>query len=97
MLRKRSKISITPDPSVVDWLDKRTGGTLRWKDRTHAFEWSVGFLMRQSERFGELEEFERFVREAGDEWLKAAPSAARMAKRGSGEVPPPPPKPFTPR
>ncbi|MHB1261353.1 MAG: hypothetical protein ACYC2H_06520 [Thermoplasmatota archaeon] len=54
---------------MVTWLDERAGLGRRWKDRTHAFEWSVGFLIQQVQRFGSLEEFEHFVREAGDLWL----------------------------
>lgn len=46
--------------------------------------------MEQVDRFGSLEEFERFVREAGDDWLRDHPRAApKRAERSPGVKPRP--------
>jgi hypothetical protein len=45
--RKRGKVSISPDPVVVDWIDARTGLGKPFKDRTHAFEQGIARMMEE--------------------------------------------------
>jgi hypothetical protein len=43
--KKRDKISISPDPAVLEWIDANTGLGKRFISRTHAFEFAVAKLM----------------------------------------------------
>ena len=45
--RKKRKVTITPAPEVLDYIDARIGLGKPFKDRTHAFESAVAFLMKQ--------------------------------------------------
>ncbi|MES2155838.1 MAG: hypothetical protein V4510_11950 [bacterium] len=43
--RRRKKVTITPDPRVVAFVDERIGLGKPYKNRTHAFEQAVACLM----------------------------------------------------
>lgn len=49
---RREKISISPDPRVLSWIDARVGLGLTWASRTHAFEWCVAQQMDRKSREG---------------------------------------------
>lgn len=46
--RKKKKVTITPDPAVLAFIDARTGLGKPFKDRTHAFEYAVARLMEKA-------------------------------------------------
>ena len=43
--RRKKKVTITPAPEVLDFIDARIGLGKPYKDRTHAFEQAVACLM----------------------------------------------------
>lgn len=43
---RKKKVTITPAPEVLDFLDARIGLGKLYKDRTHAFEQAVACLMQ---------------------------------------------------
>lgn len=43
------RIGISPDPTLLDWVDQNTGPGKRFATRTHAFEAGIACLV---ERFG---------------------------------------------
>ncbi len=45
--RRKKKISITPAPEVLAYVDARIGLGKPYKDRTHAFEAAVACLMQK--------------------------------------------------
>lgn len=46
---RKQKITITPDPAVVAFIDERVGLGKPFKNRTHGFEFAVAQLMKQEE------------------------------------------------
>lgn len=46
--RRKKKVTITPAPEVLEYLDERIGLGKPYKDRTHAFEQAVACLMKHS-------------------------------------------------
>lgn len=50
--RRKRKITITPAPEVLDFIDARIGLGKPFKDRTHAFEYAVAKLMEEEQGRG---------------------------------------------
>jgi hypothetical protein len=46
--KRKRKVTITPLPEVLDFLDARIGLGKPYKNRTHAFEQAVACLMKHS-------------------------------------------------
>jgi len=51
--RRKKKVTITPDPEVLAFIDARVGLGKPYKDRTHGFEQAVSCLMRAEKRKGD--------------------------------------------
>ena len=47
--RPKVRIGISPDPTLLEWVDQMTGPGKRFATRTHAFEAGIACLV---ERFG---------------------------------------------
>ena len=47
-VKRKKKVTITPAPEVLAFLDARIGLGKLYKDRTHAFEQAVACLMKHS-------------------------------------------------
>ena len=45
--RPKARIGISPDPELLDWVDKHTGPGKRFATRTHAFEAGIACLSEQ--------------------------------------------------
>lgn len=43
--RPKVRIGISPDPSLLEWVDEHTGPGKRFATRTHAFEAGIVLLM----------------------------------------------------
>jgi hypothetical protein len=50
--RPKVRIGISPDPTLLEWVDENTGPGKRFATRTHAFEAGIACLL---ERFGPRE------------------------------------------
>jgi Arc/MetJ-type ribon-helix-helix transcriptional regulator len=50
--KKREKISISPDPTVLAWVDANVGLGKRFASRTHAVEFALARLMQEDKRTG---------------------------------------------
>lgn len=46
--QKKRKVTITPAPEVLDYIDANVGLGKPFKDRTHAFEYAVAKLMQDA-------------------------------------------------
>lgn len=46
--RPKVRIGISPDPSLLDWVDEHTGPGKRFATRTHAFEAGIACLVAQA-------------------------------------------------
>jgi hypothetical protein len=48
--QRKQKVTITPDPAVLAFIDERIGLGKPFKDRTHAFEFAVARLMEEEKK-----------------------------------------------
>jgi hypothetical protein len=48
--RRKKKVTITPAPEVLAFVDAHVGLGKPYKDRTHAFEQAVYLLMQKAEK-----------------------------------------------
>jgi hypothetical protein len=46
--RPKVRIGISPDPTLLEWVDQHTGPGKRFATRTHAFEAGIACLLEQS-------------------------------------------------
>jgi hypothetical protein len=46
--RPKVRIGISPDPSLLEWVDEHTGPGKRFATRTHAFEAGIACLVEQA-------------------------------------------------
>ena len=47
--RRKKKVTITPDPAVLEFVDEHVGLGKPFKNRTHAFEQAVARMMDDPE------------------------------------------------
>jgi hypothetical protein len=45
--RPKVRIGISPDPTLLEWVDEHTGPGKRFATRTHAFETGIAVLAEQ--------------------------------------------------
>jgi hypothetical protein len=45
--RPKVRIGISPDPTLLEWVDQHTGPGKRFATRTHAFEAGIACLVEQ--------------------------------------------------
>lgn len=45
--RPKVRIGISPDPTLLEWVDQHTGPGKRFATRTHAFEAGIACLVDQ--------------------------------------------------
>ena len=45
--RPKVRIGISPDPTLLEWVDEHTGPGKRFATRTHAFEAGIACLVEQ--------------------------------------------------
>ncbi len=45
--RPKVRIGISPDPTLLEWVDAQTGPGKRFATRTHAFEAGIAALVEQ--------------------------------------------------
>lgn len=45
--RPKVRIGISPDPTLLEWVDAHTGPGKRFASRTHAFETGIAVLAEQ--------------------------------------------------
>jgi hypothetical protein len=88
-MQRKVRVAVNVQPPLLQKVEAHVGFPRRFENTSQAFEWSVAFLMEQADRFGSLEEFERFVREAGAEWLLHHPSPLKKSERSPGVKPRP--------
>ena len=53
--RPKVRIGISPDPTLLDWVDQQVGPGKRFATRTHAFEAGIACLVNQVERAPQAE------------------------------------------
>jgi hypothetical protein len=46
--RPKVRIGISPDPTLLEWVDQHTGPGKRFATRTHAFEAGIAMLSEQA-------------------------------------------------
>lgn len=46
--RPKVRIGISPDPTLLEWVDSQTGPGKRFATRTHAFEAGIASLVEQA-------------------------------------------------
>jgi hypothetical protein len=46
--RPKVRIGISPDPTLLEWVDQQTGPGKRFATRTHAFETGIATLVEQA-------------------------------------------------
>lgn len=46
--RPKVRIGISPDPTLLEWVDQHTGPGKRFATRTHAFEAGIALLAEQT-------------------------------------------------